>query len=266
MFAGMFVVSETSATYLCDTNRAINENHITIVKPVDHNSDSYRALKEAFVETKSFPRYEQGKIADSGGLAPTKPQPRATAPASPKNSSLADRTFKLSDEIKKFRARQKIMVPRTIEDKQPFQDSKAEYHRTFDRRVSDIVAELESCNVDTSKVKSEMAAIDEGLSLANIDFVAGSLEAAGNAIPEGQPKCGTGQPKQGFGVQQNGLYILDLGQSTRGEYGRNLEGGREKAAAARIGDYGSSISMYLRDGLLCVDATILAGHIFRLSK
>jgi pimeloyl-ACP methyl ester carboxylesterase len=262
MFARIFVVSETSATYLCGTNRAINENHITIVKPVDHNSDSYRALKEAFVETRSLPRSEQGKIADSVGPAPAKPQPYATAPASPKEASLAGRTFKLSDEIKKFRARQKIMVPRTIEDKQTFQDSKAEYHRTFDRRVRDIVAELESCNVDTSKVKSEMATIDGGLSLANIDFVADSLEAAGNAIPEGQPKCGTGQPKQGFGVQQNGLYMLDLGQSTRGEYGRNLEGGREKAAATRIGDYGSSISMYLRDGLLCVDATIFSGpHI-----
>jgi hypothetical protein len=48
----------------------------------------------------------------------------------------------------------------------------------------------------------------------------------------------------------------------RVRYGRNLEGGREKAAATRIGDYGSSISMYLRDGLLCVDATIFSGpHI-----
>ncbi len=260
VFAHVIIVSEASATRLCGSVRAINQSHITIVKPIDQNSESYLALKEAFIDTKPQPLPDQVKNADSGGPAPANSQPHTSAPPAPKKATLADRTFKLSDDIRAFRTHQKVMIPRSPEDKKVFQESKAEYHKAFDRRVGAIAAELASCNVDTSKLQSEMATIDGGISLAPMEFFASTLEEAGNAIPEGQPKCGTGGSESGFGVH-NGMYMLDIGTSTTGFYGRRVEG-RANASTTKLGDYGSPVSVYLRDGVLCVDATIFsAPHI-----
>jgi hypothetical protein len=49
---GRIIVDQGSATNLCNEHiDPIDANHLTIVKPTDEESQSYRALKEAFEDT-----------------------------------------------------------------------------------------------------------------------------------------------------------------------------------------------------------------------
>jgi hypothetical protein len=70
------IVERQSATNLC-TERLdpIDSDHIAIVKPVDPNSTSYRALKAAIIET--------AKPVNPTGRVPKAPSPTTTVPVRP---------------------------------------------------------------------------------------------------------------------------------------------------------------------------------------
>ena len=268
VFGHFVIVSEASATRLCGAVRAINETHVTIVKPVNQNSESYRALKEAFIDTKPQPVPEQRKSADSTAPGQTKPQTQT--PALPKEADLAERTTKLAEEIDKFRLQQKVryLIAPSEEERTQFQQMIVNYHNMFDTRVSKITAELEGCSVDVSKIREEVARVDTARSIAPIAFIITYLGRAANTIPEGQPKCGTGQPKPGFGIQQSGYYEVEMAGGLSGWPGGKGMEGRAKAILTSLVDNtvpktanfpASSISVYLRDGLFCVDAKIVYG-------
>jgi hypothetical protein len=130
----------------------------------------------------------------------------------------------------------------------------------FDPKVNAIIGQLESCQVNTAGIKAQTESVtDKALNLVSVYAIANELKAAANAIPEGQPKCGTGQPTPGFGLQEAGLYTLEIGRTSRGAYKRELQRGRNSALTTKVGGYSSSISIYLNGDVFCVDATIFRG-------
>jgi len=261
---GQIVVDMGSATALCAPITPIGENHFNMVKPKDRRSDSYLALKEAFDETKLLKQPR----SDDSNLLP-KPKPAASKSRMAPKESLADRTFDLGEEIERWMSKRTVIMAHNSEEQDIFRQEIAEYHRLFDSRVLAITDQLESCQVSTEKIKAEVGWLGSSINLVPISGVAFELKVAANAIPEGQPRCGTGQPIQGFGAQKTGFYYLEIGASSSGAFKRDLQKGRKSAntvilgdssnAGRKIGGYSSTVSIYLNGEVLCVDATIGGG-------
>jgi hypothetical protein len=252
-YYGQTIVDMPSAVALCNRPLTpIGENHPNMVKPSSRRSDSYLALQEAFDQTKPQLHGPDDKIQTALRSGPGQPKPK---PA--QTESLAARTIHLSDEIVGWQNKQAVYAPHSVAERDQFLKEIADYHQLFDSKVNAAVVELETCQVDAAKIKAEGTWVtDSAHSLIGTLGVAMAIKAAANAIPEGQPKCGTGQPTKGFGIQQNGQYWLTVGLSSLGPYKSDLQKGRSSAVGHKLGDYSSSISFYLQGDVLCVDATI----------
>jgi hypothetical protein len=134
-----------------------------------------------------------------------------------------------------------------------------EFVAKFSQSLSDMVNKLNRCNADTKDLQDS---IGTATRVEHFRSVAWQLKKVAHEIPEGQPACGTGNPITGFRERDKDMYMLLYGSSSEGFYKEDLELGRGNTGG--FNDARSKFSLYMRDGMLCVDAKIdgLRGGLF----
>ena len=256
------VVDHDSATRICtEPEVPIDDDHEGMVKPSGTRHDSYLALVTA---VRSIP------IAPEKAPQPAR-QPTPKSPNSQSPSSHAPIKMILSpadvlalarniDEWARARVSEGDKYVKAGTSDSDRDERRTEYDRKtqeefdtkFAKTFEDIIQRLNRCNTDTSLLNGPPPG-----NVPRADFYvmgAMKLNAAGHSIPEGQPECGTGQPSAGFGESDKDMYRLEYGATELGYYKEQLELGRGKTGGMLSAR--SDFSLYMRDGVLCVDAKV----------
>ncbi|SRR6266481_2578168 len=178
---------------------------------------------------------------------------KAKSPGIEQEKTPKNQAIELSDKIFGWLQSERA---RTVDFQEYEQEVFRQYPQKFESQATELAEKLKTCGADTEKLQKELReAKGNWHGITILDGIAFALKTAAHSIPDGQPECGTGEPVRGPGLKNTGTYTLLLGNSSLGQYEEEL---RKGPTMMKLGGL-TSISMYMRNGVFCVDSKVFGG-------